>query len=272
MSDIEEYVLGYSQTEQERLLRQADTFAGDACWLLDQVGVRPGWQVADIGCGPLGIIDLLADRVGAAGQIVGVDNDDRMIVRAQEIVSDLGLRNVSLTLAEAADTGLEPSSFDLAHTRLLLLHLPHPEEVVAEMVALVRPGGTVILEDLDWVSWVCQPPHPAWDRLREALQEFSRRRGMDVCIGRRLPELLRAAGIEDVSFRAVCPTYVTGDNDNHALLVTLARQFGAALIADGLIPAGDLAPLIADLDDHLAQPGTITIYSLFCQAWGRKPA
>jgi SAM-dependent methyltransferase len=270
MSDID-YVLGHSDSEQERLLQQAGTFAADASWLLDRAGVGPGGRVADIGCGPLGIIDLLAAGVGGRGHVVGVDADTRMIVRAQELVSQQGLGNVSLMLAEATDTGLDRSSFDLAHARLLLLHAPHPEQVVAELAALTRPGGTVALQESDWVSWVCQPPHPAWDRLQAALTAFARRRGLDLFVGRRLPELLRGAGLEDVSFRAVCPTYFTGQHDNHTLLIALARQFHAGLVDDGLLTAAELDDLIGQLGQHLAQPGTMTIYWLLCQAWARKP-
>lgn len=148
----------HSGSERERLIRQADTFAADASWLLEQAEVRPGWRCADIGCGPLGIINLLSERVGAAGEVVGVENDPQAIVKTQEVVAARGLRNVSLTLADATDTGLELSSFDFAHARLLLLRSPHPERVVREMSALICPAGTVALQESDWVSWVCQPP------------------------------------------------------------------------------------------------------------------
>lgn len=271
MDDIEQG-FGYSGRERERLIRQADTFAPEASWLLDQVGVGPGWRVADFGCGPLGIMTLLSERVGATGHAAGLDNDVRMITRAQEIVSDLELGNVSLTLADAADTGLEPSSLDLVHARQLLIHTPHPEQVVAEMTARVRPGGTVALQEPDWVSWVCQPAHPAWDRLIGVLSEFAGQVGLDLNLGRRLPDLLSQAGLGEVSFRAVCPTYFSsGKNDNHTLLLTLAQQFSGPVVAAGLLTAGELNDLITQLDRHLAQPGTMTIFSLLCQAWARKP-
>jgi SAM-dependent methyltransferase len=266
-----EYVLGHSRRERERLIRQADTFAAEASWLLEQAGVRPGGRVAEFGCGPLGIMNLLSERVADTGQIVGIDNDPRMIATAREVAGELGLRNVSLVVADAADTGLEPSSFDFAHARLLLIHSPHPERVAAEMFALVRPGGAVAVEELDWVSWVCQPPHPAWDRLRNALTEFACRRGLDVHIGRRLPELLRGAGLRQVSFRTICHTYSMGENDNHILLATFARQLGPALLADGLLAADEFDNLVDELESHLAKPETITIYSLLCQAWALKP-
>src|SRR5262249_2668406 len=161
------------------------------------------------------------DRVGVTGQTVGVDNEARMIAMAREVVAERNLTNLTLVEAEAAGTGLKPASFDFAHARLLLVNVRDPERVVSELSALVRPGGVVALEEVDWVSWICQPPHPAWDRLRDALREFRGRRGLDVHMGRRLPGLLCGAGLDDVAFRAVCPTYIHGGvDDNHTLLVT----------------------------------------------------
>jgi SAM-dependent methyltransferase len=266
------YVLGSSDPERQRLIRQARIFAAEASWLLDQAGVRPGWRAVDVGCGPIGIMDLLCDRVGATGETVGVDSEPRMIAMARDIAAELNLTNLTLVEAEAIGTGLERASFDFAHARLLLVNVPDPERVVGELAALVRPGGTVALQELDWVSWICQPPLPAFDRLRDALREFRARRGLDVNMGRRLPELLRGAGLDEVGFRAICPAYIgVGDNHNHTLLVAFARLHGAELVADGLLRADELASLVAELEAHLANPATMTFYCLFCQAWARKP-
>jgi SAM-dependent methyltransferase len=265
------YVLGSSETERQRLVRQAKGFAAEASWLLGQAGVESGWRAVDVGCGPIGIMDLLCARVGATGGTVGVDNEARMIAMARQVAAELDLTNLTLIEAEATDTVLEPASFDFAHARLLLVNVPDPGRVVTALSELVRPGGVVALEEVDWVSWVCHPPHPAWDRLRDALREFRARRGLDVHMGRRLPGLLRGAGLDEMGFRAVCPTYVNGD-DNHALLVSFARLHGAQLVADGLVAADELAVLANELEAHLADPATITLYCLLCQAWARRPS
>jgi SAM-dependent methyltransferase len=268
------YVLGASESERQRLVRQAKGIAAEAAWLLDRVGVKRGWRAVDVGCGPIGILDLLCDRVGVSGETVGVDNDARMIAMAREVAAELNLVNLTLLQADATDTGLEPASFDIAHARLLLVNVPDPERVVTELSALIRPGGFLALEEVDWVSWVCEPPHPAWDRLRDALCEFRARRGLDVHMGRRLPGLLRSVGLDEVGFRAICPTYIHGDadNHNHTLLVTFAKLHGADLVADGLVAGDELAVLVDELGAHLADPATITLYTLLCQAWARKPS
>ena len=80
----------------------------------------------------------------------------------------------------------------------LLINVPNPEQIVSEMVALVRPGGVVALQDVDRCSWVCDPPHPAWTTLLTALNTAWTQDGADPFIGRRLPGLLRRAGLVDV--------------------------------------------------------------------------
>jgi hypothetical protein len=84
-------------------------------------------------------------------------------------------------------------------------------------------------------------------------------------MGRRLPGLLRDAGLDDVGFRAVCPAYINGGEDNHTLLVSFAKLHGAELVADGLVAADELASLVNELEVHLADPATITLYSCYAR-------
>lgn len=84
-----QYVLGSDNAERQRLLRQARCFRDEASCLLDQVGVGAGWRAVDVGCGPIGILDLLAERVGVAGQTIGVDNEPRMIEIAKSVAAEL---------------------------------------------------------------------------------------------------------------------------------------------------------------------------------------
>ena len=62
------YSLGSSPAERDRLRRQSAELRGHSELLLDRVGVTAGWRAIDLGCGPSGVLDLLADRVGPAGR------------------------------------------------------------------------------------------------------------------------------------------------------------------------------------------------------------
>ena len=66
------YPLGGTDSERDRLVNQALQYEPTANWLLDQIGVQPGWRAVDIGCGPIGILNLLSARVGPRGAVVGL--------------------------------------------------------------------------------------------------------------------------------------------------------------------------------------------------------
>lgn len=270
MSEEAEYLLGVSEAERERLIAQCEIHGAEAADLLDRIGVEPGWHAIDMGCGPLGVLDLMEQRAGPAGQVVGLDREARMLEMAGRSIAERGLRRVRLVEAEAQATGLPAASFDLAHARLVLVNVPYPAEVVAEMVRLVRPGGWVALQEVDWVSWVCEPPHPAWDRLMAAITSVWGKAGLDPFIGRRLAGMLRAAGLVGVEAKAHAYVWRPGDL-YQTLLITFAGIARERILAAGELAEVELDRLLAELTEHLAHPGTSVVYALFFQAWGRKP-
>src|SRR5260370_28483913 len=89
------YVLGNTNAEHDRLIRQAAIFDPITERFFRDAGVGPGQHVLDLGSG-LGDVSMLVARlVGSSGKVVGVDNDARIIAKAEERVSKAGLHNVS---------------------------------------------------------------------------------------------------------------------------------------------------------------------------------
>ena len=174
------YLLGGQiADEASRLLQQGLGLQREARWLLDHIGVGPRWRTVDVGCGPLGVLDLLAERVGPNGEVVGFERDKRLVEMGQAIVAQRGLGNVHFVLGDAYNTGLPRGSFDFVHTRLLLINLKDPGRALTELVALARPGGVVAVEDINQVPWLCEPPHPAWDALVNAFLLVWRENGLE---------------------------------------------------------------------------------------------
>src|SRR5260370_9474497 len=93
MTEPDQYLLGYREAEQDRLQRQALELADESAWLFQQVGLAPGQSVVEIGCGPRGCLDLLAEAVGPTGSVVGVERSEDAVGRAQKLWADLGLSN-----------------------------------------------------------------------------------------------------------------------------------------------------------------------------------
>jgi SAM-dependent methyltransferase len=271
MQDPNSYVLGTDPIERERLSNQSARLAPEANWLLDQVGIQPGARAVDVGCGPLGILDLLAERVGTSGTVVGVEREPHLLNIARATLAERGFPNVQVQLGDATATGLPQDRFDLAHERLVLIVSPQPERVVAEMVRLVRPDGIVALQDYDTgKTGLCYPPHPAFDRLVELFCATYRARGLDPCIGPRLPALLRAAGLVDVRMHG--HTRVQPGVERFEALAALFRAVRDQVVHLGLVTAAEYASLLDELGMHMCQPDTIFVQWVLVQAWARKPS
>jgi SAM-dependent methyltransferase len=116
------YLLGASTAETDRLRRQADELRPHTSALLDRCHLGPGSSAIDLGCGPLGILDLLSDRVGPRGQVTGLDADPNHVALARDLVRAHGLVNVRILQGDAHATSLPSSSFDVVHARTLLVN------------------------------------------------------------------------------------------------------------------------------------------------------
>ena len=266
----EVYALGSSHGESVRLQRQADELAADSATLLDRVGLRPGQSAIDLGCGPRGILDLLAGRVSPEGRVVGLDADPAHTAMAAEFATGRGLSGVEIITADARRTGLPSGSFDLVHARTLLVNVPEPARVVAEMARLTRPGGWVVSMEPDSEYAMCYPPHPAFTRLCEIFPLVLGRNGADHTIGRRVPELLRQAGLEDVGVEARVQMYPPG-NTRRTNRLELVRSMRPQILEMGLIGEAELDELDAAARAHLDDPHTVAVFGLLFLAWGRKP-
>jgi SAM-dependent methyltransferase len=269
---VDIYALGSNSKESARLQRQSDELRPESVALLSRIGLKPGQSAIDLGCGPSGILDLLSAAVAPGGRVVGLDADPAHVALAREYASKHGLANVELGRADARHTGLPSGSFDLVHARTLLVTIPEPAQVIAEMARLARPGGWVASQEPDAAEHaMCYPPLPAWDRLRELFRASFSRSGADLRIGRRLSELYRHAGLVDIEVVAYAPLYPAG-HSRRTILPDLVRSLRPVILELGLSDEQELAELDREVRVHLADPATITMAHLLMVVWGRKPS
>ena len=270
MSEPERYFLGYRQAEQDRLERQSLELAHESGWLFDQIGIRQGWQVVEIGCGPQGFLCLLSDRVGANGKVVGVERSAEQVERARQFVADHRLANAEVLHADALKTNLPDKSFDLATARLVLVNVPTPELIIKEMVRLVRPGGIVALHEPDSTTQRYDPPLPAQARLLQLLNTYAEMNGIDRTIGPKVPRMLREAGLVDVQVNPFVHNYPSG-HGRRMLLLEFVENARSRILDRNLIGEVELNELTNALKRHLEDPETLVLSSVFIQAWGRVP-
>ena len=265
------YSLGASRDERARLQRQADELRPDSAALLDRVSLRPGDSAIDLGCGPRGVLDLLAERVSPDGRVIGVDADPVSVAMASEFAAERGLDAVRVLEGDARHTGLPSGGFDGAHTRTLLVTIPEPAEVVAEMVRLVRPGGWVASMEFDMEFSLCYPPHQAFARICEIFTVVFSRNGADPQLGRKVPRMFRDAGLTDVEVEARAPLYPQG-HTRRTIRLDLVRAMRPQVLEMGLADEAELDELDAAARTHLADPCTVVQSGIPFLTWGRKPS
>lgn len=264
------YALGRDREESARLRQQSKEMRPYSARLVNRTGLTRGQSAIDLGCGPSGIIDLLAERVAPGGRVVGLDADPAHVAMAREFAAGRELGGVEVIEADARHTGLPPDSFDLVHGRTLLVTIPDPAEVVAEMRRLARPGGWVVGLEADAEHSLCYPAHPAWDRLCEIFRTAFSRNGADPFIGRRMLALYREAGLAGVDAECLAPVHPPG-NSRRTIRLDLVRSMRPVIVEQGIAEEAELDELDHAVREHLADPDTLVMPFMYVMAWGRKP-
>lgn len=159
----------------------------------EALAAAPGEQILDVGCGPGFYVAELAEEVGDTGSVVGIDaSADMLAVAARR---SEGRPNVAFHEADATSLPVEDGRFDAVVSVQVLEYVPDADRALAEMHRALRPGGRVVVWDVDWttVSWHSSDPAGmgralgAWD---EHLAHPA--------LPRTLAALLRSARFEDV--------------------------------------------------------------------------
>ncbi len=258
------YLLAGQVSELERLQLQSRVWEPSGRRLLEEIGDGGGTRAVDIGCGVMGWLRLLSQWVGPEGEVVGTDIDDAMLAAATEFVAEEGLHNVVLKNDDLFATKLEPSSFDLVHARAVLTPLGRGHEQMETYLRLLRPGGTVVLEDPDWASWHFNPPANACEQLIALSIEAFARWG-DAEAGRKQLELLRSFGIKG-NVRAEVQALPPG---HPYLRLPLQLSVGLEPRLRSFVEAEELNQLFQEAEKELEEPDRWGTTLTVIQAWGR---
>jgi len=243
------YVHGTHPEEQQRL---ADMNALINRASLGALAPRPGERTLDVGSG-LGQLTRDIARATAA-PTVGVERSAEQLSRALELARAAG--EAALVEFRAGDalalplTASEWGTFDCAHTRFLLEHVPDPQAVVAEMARAVRSGGRVVLEDDDHGAFRPWPEPPHVMAVWRAYQRTYDRLGNDPLVGRRLVQLLAGAGLEPRRIELLPFGACAGQPSFVPLVRNLANIFRGAqdeILATGGVDARQFAGALAAL-------------------------
>jgi predicted O-methyltransferase YrrM len=221
----------------------------------------------DVGCG-IGAVTLqLARRVGSTGRAVGIDRDEHCLEIARQ---EAGRQNVHPVFRAMSVSELqEAAAYDLVYGRFLLSHLREPGQAIERMALAARPGGLVVVEDIEFAGHFSFPKCPAFDRYVSLYQKAVERKGGDADIGPRLTGLFLDAGLEGVELEVVQPTFRHGPGKRIAQ-VTM-QHIREAVVEAGLASPGEVNAIVADLDRFAQDPRTLLSLPRIFQVWGRRP-
>jgi ubiquinone/menaquinone biosynthesis C-methylase UbiE len=189
------YIHGSEPPEQARLSRLNDLLNEAS---LRELNLRGGESILDVGSGLGQMTRAMAHVAGSDGRVLGIERDTAQIAEARRqasLADEVDL--VELRHGDALDLPLrdnEWGSFDVAHARFVLEHVPDPLAVVCAMVRAVRPGGRIVLADDDHDVLRLWPEPPGITALWQAYVRTYDRLGNDPYVGRRLVWLLSQAG------------------------------------------------------------------------------
>ena len=261
-----EYALAVSEGEVARYRAMAASAAQDEALLWQRAGIVPGAVVADVGCGPAATSVELARAVAPGGRVIGVEREEQALAAARTVVAEAGV-GVELRQGDAAGTGLEPGSVDVAVLRHVLAHNGGAEAaIVGHLASLVRPGGCVYLVDVDLTGIRYLDAGPDVEELTERYCAFHRGRGNDPVVGIRLGQLLEGAGLEVLTHEG---RYAVMHPPRGVRPPSWAAR--EAMVADGVATAGDVARWDAALTALETSGAETTVFAPVFLAIGRRP-
>ena len=261
------YALGSTDTEHERLIRQARWLAPYTERFFREAGIGPGQRVVDLGSGVGDVVLIAARLVGPSGEVVGVERDPRSIARAQARVTEAGLKNVSFTQSDVSQIPSD-KPFDAAVGRYILMFLPDPVAVLRSLFELVRPGGVLAFQEPFWDPFLRHAAGmPLWTLGASLMVETFKRSGTNTEMGPALSRIFQEVGLPAPSTQT--DTLLGAEEWMPDVLRSLRPRFQRFNLS--CEPLGDFATLSERLRAEVAASNAGTPLPAIVSAWSRKP-
>jgi SAM-dependent methyltransferase len=253
------YVVPNSWEHASRRLQLLEgCFDPGSCARATALGVAKGWRCLEAGAGHGSFARWLGAMVGPEGSVVAADLDTRLL--AGNAGTNIEVRQMDLTTDVLPDR-----EFDFVHTRLVLMHIPAREQVLARLCAALRPGGVLLVEEHDvFPVWgtATGPYRDAW----LAFHRACRAAGTDPDWARDLPLRLGRHGLTDIDAELDVPVF--RGRSTQALLWSLTWE----QVRDRIIAVGEPGDVVDQGQDDLANQARWFHGPAMVAAWGHAPA
>ncbi len=266
-----DYLLGSSDAEHERLIRQARRLAPVTERFFREAGIGPGQHILDLGSGVGDVAMLLSRLVGPLGEVVGIERDARSINRAQTRAAEAGLHNVTFAQTDIAQFSSD-APFDALAGRFILQFLPDPVGALRSLSEKVRPGGIIAFQEGSWAPFVLFSAHlPLWSAGVSLLHEVAARSGVNVEMGPALYKVFQDAGLPAPNMRLEMelghdPDFTRWVSDSVSSVRPRIEKLNLPLEH-----LGGFDTLQQRLQEEVASSNTVVPWLALVGAWCRKP-
>jgi|tagenome__1003787_1003787.scaffolds.fasta_scaffold20411079_1 arsenite methyltransferase len=205
----------------------------------EALGAAPGERIVDVGCGPGFFCAELAEEVGESGFVLGLDTSPAMLAVAAGRCA--GRANVELREGEAGSLPVEDGSFDAALCVQVLEYVPDTTAALVEMRRVLRPGGRVVVWDVDWATISINSEDAALtERVLGGWDEHLTHRSLP----RSLASRMRAAGLENVAMQG--HVFATAEFDAETYGAATVSVIGAFVAGRESVGEADAARWVAE--------------------------
>jgi ubiquinone/menaquinone biosynthesis C-methylase UbiE len=226
---------------------------------LTALGVNQGWRVLEVGGGGGSIAQWLCRQVGARGHVTATDIDIRFLQEIHE-------NNFEAAAHDITAEELPEGKFDLVHTRWLLHQLPDPKRAIERMIAALRPGGWLLLEEVDFFPVQTSTSRLYIDFMLALTGTVVAASGRDCLWARVLPALVSEQELADVDGEGDV-ALLRGGSPMAEFFRLTGEQMRDKIISSGALPAERFDAGLALLDD----PKFWAFAGAGIAVWGRQP-
>ena len=245
--------------EAMRLELKVDPHAWVQKYLAHRIPV--GADVLSVGCGP-GVIIRELCTLDASIRATGLDISDGRIYEAKQ--RNRENPQAKFVRGDAQAMEFASNSFDLVYSRMLMEYLKDKEGAVKEMVRVCKPGGTVLLQDLDGQLLWHYPEDPVVQGTVEKVVRALSSTGFDPFVGRKLFSLAHGAGLKNIDVQVECYHLIAGEIEPEILEQwELKLEIAGPQLARLLGSEREAQEQSRRFLEYLCRPDTLTYSTVF---------
>ncbi len=264
-----EYLLGDGDKEIDRLHFQHTVWGPVTAKFFDRIGVSEGWRALDVGSGPGFVSFDIRHRIGSTGKLTALEPSASFRNWFAGRVSEQSWTNVTIVPGNSFEAELPQEFFDLIFVRWVIGFVPDHREFLSPLVAALKPGGIIAIQDYVHEGCALFPRGGAWDRFPEMMRQWWRSGGGDPYVGARVPKVMHELGLSVIDYT---PTLLTGGPDSKVMewMERFISTQLSVMVERKIASPAEAEAVLSDWNSHRTNSETIFFSPLVIDIAARK--